>query len=159
MDKTLKILTICAFVAGVVASAINSEAVQKEAVSTILPRDTCVRHAKQPYTITADLKIMIEGEPLRIPADIGISNHCTKAIHTDNTFGQIHIIYSKPQNFTLKDFFAVWGKQFNKFGVLNYFADPREHQVVLYVDGKRNNDLENYVIKDTDQLIISFEHR
>jgi hypothetical protein len=157
MGKQLKLLVICAAVVGSIVSLVTES--PRKLSETPDPLITCVRHSIQPYSISATLRITIEGEDLAIPANIGITSGCTKPLHTDTAAGTIHVIAREKPRYTLKDFFAVWDKPFTEKQILNFVSDTAEHHVVLYVNGVPNVDFENYVIQDGDELRISYEHR
>jgi len=61
-------------------------------------------------------------------------------------------------DYHLSDFFAVWGKAFTKEQILDSKADA-QHLVKMTVNGKENSDYENLVLKDNDQIIISYEKK
>jgi hypothetical protein len=52
-----------------------------------------------------------------IPANVGIDNICGKPLHTHDASGTIHVETDVNQNYTIGDFFLIWGKVFNSSGI------------------------------------------
>jgi len=100
------------------------------------------------------LVIVIYGEQYSIPADIGIINNESKAkVYTTSTDG---ILYkSVDEDVTLKDFFDVWGKNFNSTCILDY-CNTNTSSMVMFVNGKQNSDYEYYIIQNKDVIVIDY---
>lgn len=63
------------------------------------------------------LTITVNGAQETIPEDIGILGGCTAEIHTHDTTGQIHVESPRAhEQFTLGQFFTVWGKPITRPG-------------------------------------------
>lgn len=97
------------------------------------------------------LTIYIKGEKQEIPTDIGLGA-VHQPIHThkeDYKDGVVHMemsgVVTKEQT-TLGNFFRIWGKDFN-FG-----GNPK-----MTVNGKENMDLNNYLMKNGDNIEIRYE--
>ncbi len=60
----------------------------------------------------AHLTMINDGQNVEVPAGIGINKdaNCLYWLHTHQTDGIIHIESPERTNFTLGDFFAVWGQ-------------------------------------------------
>ena len=58
--------------------------------------------------ISTHIHVHIEG--MDIPKNIGISPGCFMPLHTHDTTGWIHLESSTPREFTLRQFFEIWGK-------------------------------------------------
>jgi len=52
-----------------------------------------------------------------IPANIGFSSDCARPLHTHDDTGTIHVETDVNQNYTIADFFLIWGKIFNSSGI------------------------------------------
>src|SRR3989441_10893850 len=52
-----------------------------------------------------------------IPGGIGFSSTCARPLHTHDTSGTIHVETDVNQNYTIGDFFLIWGKVFNSSGI------------------------------------------
>lgn len=72
------------------------------------PLQECLRHQGVLMHIHPHLALMVEGKPVKIPANVGIAGECMRPLHTHDDSGTIHIEYKQFQDFTLGDFFRVW---------------------------------------------------
>lgn len=52
-----------------------------------------------------------------IPANVGLSANCNRPIHTHDTSGTLHVETDVNRNYTLQDFFLIWGKSLNTSGI------------------------------------------
>ena len=108
---------------------------------------TCVSHGGLGMHIHPTLKIIVNGEEQPIPANIGIPNAaCMRPVHTHDATGMIHIESVEIRDFPLKDFFSVWGKDFRDFGT----------EVSMTINGVENTDFENYIIRDKDEIVLTY---
>ena len=85
----------------------------------------------------------------RIPANIGIvSDDCLRPLHThEKTPEKIHIEYHQRRTFTLGQFFEVWGIP----------LDDGTKKVTVTVDGDPVADPENHILRDKQEIIITYE--
>ncbi len=88
------------------------------------------------------LAINIGGRAENIPDGIGINSVCKSEIATIDGNGHINVKAQDDRQYTLGDFFAVWGRSFYLPGYV----------VKMTVNGKQSNDLENLVLQK-NQLI------
>lgn len=120
------------------------------------PRNMCVEHsAGLSMHIHPVLSIIENGQPVTIPANIGIDPTCMKAVHTHDATGTIHLEYPELHDFTLGDFFAVWGQNFSKTQLLDKTLDD-QYTLTMTVDGQPNEDFEQLVLKDKQQIVINY---
>ena len=70
------------------------------------------------------LDIFIDGKPVSIPANIGINQleGFISDIHVHDGTGIIHVESPKAQDFTLGQFFDIWGVKFTKDAIGDYVA-------------------------------------
>jgi cyclophilin family peptidyl-prolyl cis-trans isomerase len=141
-------------------------------------------HHDPAHTLTSQahsqLTIYFDGQRQAIPANVGASGqHGTgaqlTAVHTHDTTGRLHVApadatipLDPPNRFpTLGDFFNVWRTQalaagnnpsafFNSARIMDRFADA-SHTVRFFVNGAVNTEYENYVLRDGDDLVISYD--
>lgn len=121
----------------------------------------------------AHLSIFIEGQNIDIPADIGVdSTGVIDFVHTHDPDGLLHIHPTTagdvPTEFqTVGDFFDIWRTNagdagnnpdavFNENQILDAVADA-DHTIRFFVNGAENDDFEDYILKDGDQIVISYE--
>jgi hypothetical protein len=71
---------------------------------------------------------------LSIPEDIGIvtltpTTKCVYSLHTHNHSGKLHIEGPSPAQFTLGDFFTIWGRPLGPDNVADLTGKP----IVVYI--------------------------
>jgi hypothetical protein len=116
-----------------------------------LPTEGDAQHI-HPY-----LRIVINGQPVTVPAFIGIralpgGGACLEPVHTHDASGIVHIESPSPtQTYTLVDFFAIWRATYQTVDIqgtrypvdytlaelLGHRADA-QHAIRLLVDGTRS---------------------
>jgi hypothetical protein len=108
-------------------------------VPFVLPNAPLVQH------IHPELTIVVDGEKETIPANIGLgAQH--RVLHTHDTDGVIHVEAQDTRAYTLGDFFSVWGKTIERDG----------YSVELAVDGAPSEDFDNLVLKDKQQIVLTY---
>lgn len=90
------------------------------------------------YHTHAHLDIFVNGQPVTIPANIGIEPTCIYWLHTHDTTGVIHEESPVQKTLTLGQFFKVWGQPLDATHLLNYTADSTQ-PIKSYVNGKPYN--------------------
>lgn len=91
------------------------------------------------------LTIMIDGAPKIIPANIGLGS-CERALHTHDDAGTIHIEAQDKREYTLGDFFGVWNEQIEIAG----------YTLAMTVDGRKNTALDKMLLKDKQEIILTY---
>lgn len=117
----------------------------------------CLRSEGDAQHIHPYLRIVINGQPVTIPAFIGIralpgGGACLEPVHTHDASGIIHIESLSPtQTYTLADFFAIWRTTYHTVDIqgtrypvrytltelLGHRTDA-QHFIRLLVDGARS---------------------
>lgn len=123
--------------------------------------------------VHAMLSIVLEGTPVVIPANIGVTNDHSFNPHTEDATGKLHIGDGGPAGLgdvmrlvMLSDFFDVWreagglagnnpNSRFDSTHILDRTADAN-HVVEMFVNGQKNEDFQNYKPMDMDQIVIRF---
>ncbi len=77
-------------------------------------------------------------------------------IHTHDTSGTIHVEASVTMNFTLGQFFAIWGQPFGPAQVVNLVPDAG-HTLTMLVDGVPNSEWGALVLVDQQQIEIHYD--
>lgn len=118
-----------------------------------------------------ELKILIKGEEVKIPANIGIGMQYAgyprfdpmmgmTDMHTHDDSGTLHWEVMKgpvtKEDVRLGTFFAVWGKKFDSSCIFDKCNGP-EGAVKMFVNGKPNTEFQNYLVKDKDKIEIRYE--
>ncbi len=103
-----------------------------------------------------NLRIILLGKTVKIPARIGMSGGCTRPIYTTDTSGTIYVESPVTYPFALRDFFAVWNEPFNKNQIFSLKATAN-HTINMTVNGSPNNEFESHVLHDGEQITITYE--
>jgi len=119
---------------------------------------TCTTDMATKYHIHPILSLVAEGKTIEVPSNIGVSLTCMHPLHTHDTTGEIHVESPEPRDFTLGDFFAVWERSLSKDRFLDYVATST-HEIVMTVDGKRNEEFGSLVLKDKQQIILEYKKK
>jgi len=143
----------------VIASGNSSEApapaVETSTADPHVVALTCTTDMATKFHIHPQVAILINGERQTIPSNVGITSTCMNPLHTHDATGTIHVESPVKLDFTLADFFAVWGKTFNQDQILDSKADDT-HEITMTVNGKPSTEFENLVLKDDDLIVITY---
>lgn len=148
------LLGISGMIVGAVAFNNNSTALSDRTNREIA--FICTSDMATQFHIHPHLEILIDGEQQSIPADIGVKPACMNALHTHDASGTLHVESPEKRDFTLADFFAVWGQTFSKDQVLQSAVDGTHH-IRVTVNGTETDTYENTILRDKDQIVISYE--
>ncbi len=151
----LWIIAIVAFVGGgwlLWTAAGNSQDCATAAVTemNIGGHESLTMHIHQILTIT------VNGEQILIPANIGLLNGVMRPIHTHDSSGKIHVEGTCPRDFTLGEFFDVWGQTFTEQCIMENCVDET-HTLRMYVNGIESTMFRNLVLKNEDEIEIVYE--
>lgn len=118
-----------------------------------------------------ELRIIIKGEAITIPANIGIGMQYAGRplydpmmlmtnMHTHDDSGTLHweVMQGpiKKEDVRLANFFAIWGKKFDENCILESCNGP-EGTMTMLVNGKDNTEFQNYLVNDKDKIEIRYE--
>lgn len=83
------------------------------------------------------LDLYIDGQPIQVPADIGINESAgwLSPIHVHDTTGIIHVESPYVATFTLGEFFDVWGVRFTTQCIGSYCTNESKN-LRVYVNGE-----------------------
>ncbi len=99
------------------------------------------------------LDLIINGNAVPIPAEIGIGTNFISPMHTHDITGVLHIESPVQKDFTLGQFFKEWGVAFDDTHIDSYTADA-SHQLIVAVNGKPITNVANYVLQAHDEIEI-----
>lgn len=92
------------------------------------------------------LKISVDGQGEVIPANLGLNGDCHLPLHTHDSTGVIHVEAQVARDYTLGEFMEVWGKSLQRDG----------YTLEMTVDGQLNAELGNLVLKDKQEIQLSY---
>ena len=112
---------------------------------------------QEKFHIHALLHIYVEGLLVPLPADIGLDSakHLESSLHTHDGTGIIHMEAPHPYNFTLGDFFAVWGVKLGpaQVGGLKGYGGDKLH---FYLNGQPLANPAAHVLHNGDSIVIGY---
>lgn len=115
-------------------------------------------HTNLELHIHSHLKIIIDGKLEIIPKDIGIGYGIMRPIHTHDDSGEVHIEGPCKRDFTLKDFFSIYEKDFNSQCIFDKCINAsNKGNLKIFVDGKESQEFENLVLKDKQEIVIEYK--
>ena len=104
------------------------------------------------------LDIYVNGSPVRVPADIGISadRSFLSDLHTHDATGIIHVESPTKRAFTLRQFFDVWGVTFTRTCIGGY-CNSGGATLTVYVNGhKVTGDPSLVVLRSFDEIVVAY---
>ena len=113
----------------------------------------CVNHDNLDSHIHVTLVTVWNGQPEFLPAGIGVTPECMSPTHTHDDSSAIHIEATNNQEFTVGDFFDVWG------------ADSPAHRPNADVENVSLNgqpytdDYRDIVFENGDRIVVAFGDR
>ena len=102
------------------------------------------------------LSITILGTPQILPDNVGRTDTVLRPIHTHDSTGTLHVESPCVRDYTLGDFFSIWGQEFNSTCIMGHCNDGT-HSVRMSVDGSPSDAFESLVLKDGQYIVISYE--
>lgn len=103
------------------------------------------------FHIHQHLDIYVNGEKVAAPASIGINdNTYLTELHTHDSSGVIHIESEKQRDYTLGDFFGVWGLRLDARCIGGYCGALK-----AYVNGRRRTgDPSRIVLSSHEEIVL-----
>mgnify|MGYP001600808907 FL=1 len=118
--------------------------------------NACVQHGGIGMHIHPRVSITVDGQPQKLPSNIGITSLCMRPIHTHDDSGTLHLEFRKPRAVKLGEFFQVWEKAFSEKCIFDH-CNGAGKNVKLFVNGKENLEFGEYIMKDKDNIEIKYE--
>ena len=159
-ESLIYILPLLIVIGGIAALAKwgSHESAALNAVSTDRATvvKSCTTDMATTFHIHPVLTIKINGVIEPIPPGVGDDASCLHPLHTHDNSGTLHVESPVKMDFTLGDFFSLWGKTFTSRQILDSKVDDT-HTITLTIDGKPSTDFENYVLGDKQQILIEYK--
>jgi hypothetical protein len=114
-----------------------------------LPQEAVAQHIHQ------HLDLYINGKKTTVPPDIGIDvvNGFITELHVhEGEAGTIHVESPDQRDFTLGEFFAVWGVKLTK-NCIGMYCGTTAKPVKWYVNGKPIADPENLLLRSHQEIV------
>jgi hypothetical protein len=103
------------------------------------------------------LHIYVAGLLVPVAAKIGLEpgKHLESSLHTHDRTGIIHMEAAHPYNFTLGDFFSVWGVKLGpaQLGGLSGYGGDHLH---FYLNGRPLSNPAAHVLHNNDSIVIGY---
>ncbi len=112
-------------------------------------------HKNLALHIHSNLRITINNGAQLIPANIGILPNIMRPIHTHDASGELHIEGLCRRDFTLGEFFKIWGREFNSQCIFDNCIDNGE--LKMLVNGQENQEFENLILRDGQNILIEYK--
>ena len=102
------------------------------------------------YHIHAHLTLYVDGQSVPVPAKIGITTTCLYLLHTHDGTGVLHIESPIKRDFTLGQFFDIWGQSLGPKTLLGH-----DGAVLAFVNGTAvAGDPRDIVFADRDETTL-----
>ncbi|MHB8574381.1 MAG: hypothetical protein ACYDCQ_03525 [Dehalococcoidia bacterium] len=105
------------------------------------------------YHVHAHLALFVDGQPVAVPANIGIRADCTRWLHTHDDTGIVHIEAPAFQSYTLGQFFQVWDQRLDATHLLDRVTDG-QHEIRVYYNGELYQGPPQTVTLDPHAVIV-----
>jgi hypothetical protein len=108
------------------------------------------------YHVHADLEILIDGQPVTVPKNTGIRSNCIFWLHTHDDTGLVHVEAPEKRDFTLGQFFAVWGQPLSAAQFLGSTVDA-SHKITATVNGTPfTGDPASIPLADRETIVLQY---
>jgi hypothetical protein len=108
------------------------------------------------------LQVYLDGNPVPVPQGVGINNvgapqdQFITVLHTHDATGVIHVESPTQTNYTLGEFFDVWGVPFSSTQ-LGAYANAGDKQIRVFLNGKPySGDPQGLVLKQHEDIVVTF---
>ena len=125
----------------------NTDQVAARVEAIGLPPEGTTQH------VHANLRIFVHGEPVTVPTGIGVTQDVAAALHTHDDQGTIHVESQTRRDFTLGEFFDVWGVRLSDTCLGGYCEDG-EDRLQVFVGGKEVTGSGRDVVLDDETVIV-----
>ena len=130
----------------------NSELAADRADAIHLP----AHGAQLAMHIHANLRVFVHGTEYPVPVDVGIDGADVASLHTHTGDGLVHVESSTVDEFTLKQFFDVWGVRYTSTCLGAYCNGP-EGELRVFVDGQEfTGDPETIPLEEESVIVVTY---
>ena len=105
----------------------------------------------------ANVQVFVHGTQQPVPTNIGISDAgAIQSLHTHDGTGTIHVESSVSREFTLADFFGVWGVRFTPSCLGKYCNDDSSHLQVFVGGEEVTGSLQDVPLDDQSVIVVTY---
>jgi hypothetical protein len=106
------------------------------------------------------LQVYVDGKPVEVPAGIGINSvgnpQFITVLHTHDTTGVIHVESPTQTNYTLGEFFNVWGVPFSSTQ-LGAYSNSGDKLIRVFLNGKPYSaDPTGLLLKQHEDIVVTY---
>jgi hypothetical protein len=104
------------------------------------------------------LQVYVDGKAVPVPQGVGIDEvqKFITVLHTHDTSGIIHVESPIQKNYTLGQFFDVWGVPFSS-STLGAYANAGDKQIRVFLNGQPYNaDPTGLILKQHEDIVVTF---
>lgn len=99
------------------------------------------------------VRIIVNGQDVPIPTNVGISAQGYQPIHTHDATGMLHIEAPIVRDFHLKDFFDTWGFVFSKQEVAGWYTNAAQ-PFTMTVNNQPSTAFGSLLLRDRDEIVL-----
>jgi hypothetical protein len=104
----------------------------------------------------ANVQVFVNGEPQSVPQGIGITEDGLASLHTHTGDGLVHVESSQVRDFTLGEFFDVWGVLLSPT-CIGAYCQQADEELIVFVDGQRvDGPIRDVVLDDQSVIVVTF---
>ena len=128
----------------------NGERSRERADALDLPAEGTTMHEH------ANVQIFVHGTSEAIPTDIGIDSVGPQSVHTHDETGTVHLESSVSREFTLGEFFGVWGVRFTP-SCLGAYCNDDTNTLQVFVNGEEAaGDPRDVQLDDQSVFVVTY---
>ena len=147
----LSLLIVAAIIVAVVLLTQGGD--EGEPVIANIP---CERGERLEYHVHAHLTVFVEALKVEISAGIGVARTCHYWLHTHDATGNVHVEAPSQGDFTLRQFFAIWGQPLSSTALLDRQSDG-QHEIRAFVNGEPfQGDPADIPLRDNAVIVIAY---
>lgn len=130
----------------------NGELAAERADAIGLPAEGTTMHEH------ADVQVFVSGEPVTVPVNIGIdeADGIVQALHSHSGDGVVHMESSVVREFTLGEFFDVWGVRLSGT-CLGAYCEDADNTLRVFKDGVEvTGPIRDVVLDDLSVIVVTY---
>ncbi len=128
----------------------------KSGATVIVAGVECERDERLDYHVHTHLTLIVEGQEVPVAGNIGIRPDCLFWLHTHSDNGILHVEAPQQRDFTLGQFFAVWGQPLSSSQLLDKTTDAT-HEVQATVNSEAwSGDPTDIPLNDLTTVVLEY---